>query len=210
MQSDAGRFLNDFGTEGLDTRWISGLSQSQGISVLVRAYLLTKEDRYLVQSRKALEPLLVPIEKGGVASRLSDGSFFIEEYPLKKPKHVLNGFLSAVFGIVDLHRVAPCRRTKAAVDDCWATLEANIAHWDLNGWSAYDLHNCGRAGPRNFATASYHSFHIVQLKYASVQTGNPRFAELSSLWQQNLESTSRRMQAHFAKVYYCISPESKL
>ena len=204
MQFDGGRFLNDFGTGALNAPWISGLSQSLGISVLVRAYLLTQDDRFLVQSRKALRPMLVPIEKGGVASRLADGSFFIEEYPINDPRHVLNGFLSAVFGIIDLHRVDPSQRTKVAVDDCWATLNANIVHWNLDGWSAYDLHNYQHNGLRNFATASYHSLHIVQLRYALTQTGNRRFQELSSQWRHNLEITSRRMHAHFAKIHYRI------
>jgi heparosan-N-sulfate-glucuronate 5-epimerase len=204
MKCENGRFPYDFESGGLKAPWISGLSQGQGISVLVRAYLLTHDDRFMMQSRKALQPMIENIEKGGLSSRLGDGSFFIEEYPLTKPRHVLNGFLSALFGILDLHRVDTTQHTTVVVDDCWETLHKNIDHWNLHGWSAYDLHNYDCNGPRNYSTVSYHSVHIVQLQYASVQSDNTRFHEIACLWQKSLESRTKRMHAHFAKIRYRI------
>jgi hypothetical protein len=203
MKFENGQFPSNSQSGSSNTRSLSGLSQGMGISVLVRAGLLTQDDRFVVQSRKALQPMLISIEKGGVATRLDDGSFFIEEYP-QNPRPVLNGYLAAVFGILDLHRIDPCPRTKTVVDDCWATLNSNIKSWNLDGWSAYDLHNYRGGGSRNFSTSSYHSLHIVQLEYAFAQTKAPLIQEVSVLWQDSFERTTTRMQSLLGKMRYRI------
>jgi hypothetical protein len=113
---DAGRYLIDSQTCGdsqdggwrhdfptthtfqLVPPWLSGMAQGQGASLLTRLYLETKEDQFAEAALRALRPLSVPTEEGGVNARL-DGGSFAEEYPTHPPSFVLNGAFFALWGL---------------------------------------------------------------------------------------------------------------
>ena len=83
----------DLPSRDLKAPWISGLTQSLGISVLLREYQLSNDPRYLDVAAKALEWLRKPMEEGGLSVKMSKGVFY-EEYPnIAKPSHVLNGHM---------------------------------------------------------------------------------------------------------------------
>lgn len=82
--------------------WISALSQSQAISVLMRAYQMTGFAGYLRATLHAFDPFLHPVPVGLASSW--DGHPWYEEYPAADPDHVLNGFM---FALVGLHELAP-------------------------------------------------------------------------------------------------------
>jgi len=56
----------DYPRYNLTAPWPSAMSQGEGISVLVRAYQLTGNVRYLEYAKLTLSSFEVPIEKGGV------------------------------------------------------------------------------------------------------------------------------------------------
>ncbi len=87
----------------LQSPWISGLAQGQGLSVLVRAYHETGEHRYRRMADEAFHSLALPIEQGGVQYTDNDGFLWIEEYLVEPPTHILNGFIWALWGIYDYY-----------------------------------------------------------------------------------------------------------
>jgi hypothetical protein len=81
-------FFYDGGT------WYAGITQALACSVFIRAYILSKEEKWKILARQALLSLLEPIENGGVFKKTPEGYEWVEEYPLsKKHPFVLNGFI---------------------------------------------------------------------------------------------------------------------
>ena len=210
MRFEDGRFNYDIDFLDMKAPWISGLGQGEGMSVLVRAYVLTGEERFLRQAQEAFLPMTRPVDEGGVRTTLHDGSFFIEEYPQRDPVHVLNGFLSAVFGVADLHRVRPTDQTGAVLEACWDTLARNIGCWDLDGWSAYDLHNLGGPGPRNYCTATYQSAHVALLRHAHRRSRRQVLGDVAERWQAGLDSLPTRLRGMAGKVRYRLRHPNEL
>ena len=163
VQSEKGIWFYNFKWLSLNPPWISAMAQGEGISVLVRAWLITGKEIYLDKAIQATKPFTKEIKAGGVLSYIDDMPF-LEEYPTDRPTHVLNGFLYAVIGISDLERFAGIRVEFPSIKDLLQTLEKKLSLWDLGYWSAYDLDRT-TFGFRNPATVSYHRLHISLLTY---------------------------------------------
>ena len=88
--------------ENLINPWYSGLAQGQGLSVLCRAYNVTKNNKYLVSIDRVNQSIKTDISNGGVTYTDTERNIWIEEYIMKgKPTHILNGFIWALWGIYD-------------------------------------------------------------------------------------------------------------
>ena len=75
----------DYPTYELKAPWYSAMAQGLGIEVLIAAYKITDDDKYLHEARLAANALLVPIEENGVAIYLNNGDngIWFEEYAKK-------------------------------------------------------------------------------------------------------------------------------
>ncbi|MGC5324925.1 D-glucuronyl C5-epimerase family protein [Brevibacillus sp. SYSU BS000544] len=118
--------------------WVSGMAQGQGISVLVRAYLLTNEKKYLETAEKALKAFYVKDQ--GTQNLFYDNNqdFWIEEYPQENTTHVLNGYIYALFGIWDYYRVTQDKMALSLWQKGINSLKSNLPNYDVGNWSAYD------------------------------------------------------------------------
>lgn len=126
----------------LKAPWPSAMSQGEGISILVRAYQLTEDERYLECAQGALGSFKASLEEGGVRYRDERGFIWYEEYPsLVKPPHVLNGFIFALFGLYDFYKITGSKEALSLFNEGIETLKANLGQWDLGIWSRYDLTN---------------------------------------------------------------------
>lgn len=122
--------------------WPSAMAQGLGISVLVRAYQLTKDERYLNCAKLALGAFEVPIKQGGILYEDTKGFIWYEEYPSSiDPPHVLNGFIFALLGPYDFYRVTGDSKAHRIFEEGIKTLVANIERYDMGFWSRYDLTN---------------------------------------------------------------------
>lgn len=154
---------------GMSKGFKSGLIQGQAISLLVRAYSVTKDDRYLDLSYKALNFLIKPVQDGGCRVQ---GKWIYEEYPNKKENNlVLNGAISAYWGIYDLSIVS----NKAFVGNILKKSTEDIISllncYDMGIYSRYCLKkNCFYYN--NIASPYYHREHIEQLKILYEMTKN--------------------------------------
>jgi len=83
--------------------WKSAFSQSRGLSVLLRAWQLTGDIKYLEVCKKALIPFTYSVSEGGVAVDLNTAPFY-EEYIAEKPTRVLDGHMFSLFGVYDAVR----------------------------------------------------------------------------------------------------------
>ena len=87
--------------------WKSAFVQSRGLSLLLRAWQITGDEKYLDASKKALVPFTFDILQNGVTAHLLDGKPFYEEYVAAAPTMVLDGHIFSLLGLHDFVRAVP-------------------------------------------------------------------------------------------------------
>lgn len=203
MQNNAeGKWVYNFDWGELKAGWISCMAQGEAISILTRGYWLTAEKQYLNLAVKAAEYLFLNIDAGGVKSSLSDGSVFFEEYPSANVKHVLNGFLYAVIGLIELYNETEIEWIGCLLSDLKNTLEKNIHLWDSGYWSYYDLDNIHTDKRKNLSTIAYHSLHISQLRFIGDYFKSELIINTASKWQKYMRKPLYRLKALKNKILY--------
>lgn len=125
--------------------WESGFSQSRGLSVLLRAWQLTNDDKYLEAAKKALLPFTLEVSEGGVAVDLETAPFY-EEYVAEKPTKVLDGCCFCLFGIYDAVRaIRPevdaeaHHLAKTIFDKGIKGLVKRLPDYDMGYWMKFNL-----------------------------------------------------------------------
>lgn len=131
---------------GVTEAWKSGFSQSRGLSVMLRAWQLTGDDKFLEASKKALLPFTYDISEGGVAVDLEGGTPIYEEYVAAKPTRVMDGHNFCLFGIYDAVRAitpevdgAVHQLAKDIFDKGIAGLIVRLPEYDMGYWMKFNL-----------------------------------------------------------------------
>lgn len=207
--SHNGLWFYEFEWNSLEKNWISCMAQGEGISILVRGYLLTSDEKYLDLAIKVIEPFKKTIKDGGVLSFINGESIFFEEYPTENPVHVLNGFLYSLIGLIELREVLENlvdRKVEASdlgrlIENAVASLEKNIDRWDSGSWSYYDLH-LEEKSIRNISTIIYHMLHVTQLRFIAIKTDNKYLWGVSDRWEGYMDHSIYRMKALVIKIIY--------
>lgn len=144
--------------------WQSAFSQSRGISILLRAFQLTGNDKYAQIAEQALTSFEIHVDKGGVTALTEFGPFY-EEYTASVPTLVLNGMIFALCGIYDFVRVFPQNKTaKKIFDNGIKTLENILPQYDMKFWSRYNLCKADWYPSVDPATIGYQRLHVNQLE----------------------------------------------
>lgn len=91
----------------IESAWKSAFVQSRALSVLLRAWQITGDKKYLEVSTKALRPFLFDIAEGGVAIRRKSAEVFYEEYVADFPTRVIDGHIFSLWGLYDFIRAVP-------------------------------------------------------------------------------------------------------
>jgi len=138
----------------------SAMTQGEGISVLVRAYLLTQDADYLDAARRALGPMQKPLQEGGTCRVVSEG-LILEEVPAEKYKAILNGWVFALFGLYDYLLIADSSEVRQMLERSLSALVAHLPSYNAGYWSYYDLSG-------HLASPFYHRLHIAQLEALSL------------------------------------------
>lgn len=201
-QDDSGRWLSPFDHPrfNLKAPFPSAMSQGLGISCLVRAHDVTGNQAFLDSAVMALKPFSVAIKEGGVAS-FDQGRIFYEEYPGLPYRHVLNGFIYALWGLHDLYRFAGNTAANAFFGDGLATLIEWLPRYDLGFWSLYHIPD----KPPNPATVHYHRLHIDQMQIMHQITGIKVFADYALKWRNCLKNKINGIRVIPAKIRWDLS-----
>ena len=185
--------------EGLYAPWYSGLAQGQGISVLLRAYQLTRNEEYLKAAEKAFLSFQLPVREGGVVSQDENGYLWIEEYLVSPPTHVLNGFIWALWGVYDYYLLTKDETAQEVYQAALRTLADNLQCYDIGYWSLYDL---SLLRLKMIASPFYHRLHIVQLRVMYQLTGEEVFKRFADRWVSYQELIVNRWRAFIAKMIF--------
>ncbi len=174
--------------------WQSAFSQSRGISILLRAYQLTRRKSYSNMAKEALKSFLLPVSDGGVSAFTVHGPFY-EEYTAEVPTLVLNGMIFALCGIYDFVRVFPDdEEAKKIFDDGIKTLESILPYFDMGYWTRYNLCKADWYPKVDPATIGYQRLHATQLEFLYKLTDKKIFDDFAKLCRkQDTFSNAIRM-----------------
>ncbi|HDD62161.1 MAG TPA: hypothetical protein ENF22_06510 [Chloroflexi bacterium] len=187
--------------ELLRSPWYSGLAQGQGISVLVRACLLTQSEAYLKAAEEAFAAFQLPASEGGVITQDQDANLWIEEYVVTPPSHILNGFIWALWGVYDYYLLRNQKPARELYEAGVKTITENLHRYDTGYWSLYDLSS---SKMKMIASPFYHQLHIVQLKVMYTLTGEDVFLRFADRWASYQKRTANRWRAFLQKAIFKI------
>ena len=167
----------------------SAMAQGEGISMLLRAHIVSGDERYMTAAQKAKDFMLKPITEGGTTD-YHDGLIFYEYTHLPV---VLNGWIFSIFGVFDLYLATQDSKYKDIFDLTVSTLERNLPAFDNGYWSMYDLGN-------QITSPFYHRLHIALLQVLFLITNKPIFFEYASRWDSYEKSRKNKLHAFFKKA----------
>lgn len=167
----------------------SSMAQSEGASLLLRAFQEFKSKEYLVAAKKAIDFMLVPIESGGTAE-YQGKALTLKEYT-DKPL-VLNGWIFSIWGLYELTLIETDKNYQKQLQKTLNTLEELIPSFDNKYWSNYDL-------GKNMASPFYHNLHIAQLEVMYELFPREVFKKYAKLWENYMIKKSNRYRAIIKK-----------
>lgn len=169
---------------GLERGWLSGLAQGQAASALTRAYVVTGDDRYAFDAVAAINT----ISERNALLRTFDGALVIEEYPTADPSAVLNGWIYALWGLLDVATVVPGQAAQELLAESLAGLEASMLKYEFSRWSLYSRFPLPG---KDLAKPFYHRLHVAQVAITSEIADSPRMASVADRWARYDTSYNR-------------------
>ena len=204
--SGRGFWLYRFGADGYGSvvsaqspPWASGLAQSRGISMLVRAWRegINLDARELV--RCAAKGMMTSVDQGGLCRRFN-GNVVIEESVVERPQAVLDGIMFAILGLQDYCFLeAGDRPAKELLQETVDSLARLLPQYELGSWSRADLFSQEPPMP---ASLFYHELHVHQLRVLYALYGLPIFFNYAARWQSYLDSVVKRNVALVRKAVF--------
>jgi hypothetical protein len=172
-----------------DSPRISGMSQGQGISLLVKAYELTRDKKYLLLAEEVYSLMLTDIDNGGTRFVTSKDNWWFDERPFigKPPTLTLNGFVYSLFGIADLCHASHDPKYLTAFQKGVAALKELLKSFDRYSWSLYNLY----PNP-HLSNDSYHLCHFNQLRALGYVAKDKAFLRMALKWEKQYHSYSIR------------------
>ena len=163
----------------VDNAWKSAFSQGRGLSILLRAWQITNNDKYLELCTKALVPFTYDINDGGVCANLNEGYPFFEEYVASEPTMVLDGHIFSLFGLYDFVRAVPKEidsenhaLAKTVFENGIKSLIHFLPEYDMGFWLKFNLCKMAHYPKIDPCTIGYIRLVNLQLKVLYKITGN--------------------------------------
>lgn len=190
-QDEKGGWPSDFDhtfykgrTESMKAPWYSAMAQGQVLSVLSRAYHLTREDKYKLAALKGLTIYTIPVELGGVLRKFENKYLFYEEYPTEPASYVLNGYIYSVIGLFDVFDTFNDNLSEKLYFEGIKTLKRVLSLYDLGNRTAYDLtHYSNECVPPNVARWGYHSTHVILMSaLCCIEPNEKMFQDVFERW----------------------------
>ncbi|WP_449132871.1 D-glucuronyl C5-epimerase family protein [Senegalimassilia anaerobia] len=187
-----------FGPIGSERYTVSSMAQGEGCSMLLRAHAAFGDERYRAAALKAAEFMLVDVDDGGVSSH-DEGELFLEEYPQRPRRSVMNGWVFSLFGLYD----ASLADSRFAVpfEQSAETLARHLDDYDAGYWSYYDLEH-------RIASPAYHHLHIAQLRAMADLSGDARFSAKAEAYERYQESPANCRKAIARKALQKLTEKS--
>ena len=152
----------------------SAMAQGEGASLLIRGYLLTGQQNYLIAAKKAIDFMLLSSNQGGTSASFEEGLCLLEY--TNRP-YVFNGWIFAYFGLYDYCLVSSDDSYLRWLDSTKRCLLSLLPRMDNGYWSMYD-------GGSTIASPFYHRLHISLLTVMYEITQEEEFLNYSRLFEK--------------------------
>ncbi|WP_352405038.1 D-glucuronyl C5-epimerase family protein [Sporanaerobacter acetigenes] len=176
----------------------SAMCQSEGASVLLRAYVYTKEKKYFDKAKLAIDFMLQDTNKGGCTNVVNE-RLFLQEYVSDANLSVLNGWIFSIFGLLDLTLVLDDETYKNALSNTLDALCDSLEEYDRGFWSSYDLKG-------TIASPAYHDLHIMQLELLYTIFKNDNLKVYSEKWRKYQNNKCYKTIAMLVKLKQKVLP----
>jgi len=156
----------------------SSMAQGEGISMLVRAAIITDDKRFADAAAKAKEFMLKPISEGGTTKYNGDNVILYED--TDNPV-ILNGWIFSLWGLYDYCKYFGDEESDIILKKTLETLKRKLPDFDTKYWSKYD-------DGKNICSPFYHKLHIAQLNVMHDLFGDPIYKEFADKWKKYQDS----------------------
>ena len=152
----------------------SSMAQGEGISMLIRAAIVTDDKRFADASAKAKEFMLKPISEGGTTEYKGEDVLFYED--TDNPV-ILNGWIFSLWGLYDYCKYFQDKEASVILQKTLGTLKRKLSDFDTGYWSKYD-------NGKRICSPFYHKLHIAQLKTMHDMFGDTIYKEFADQWEK--------------------------
>lgn len=168
----------------------SSMAQGEGISMLLRAAIVSGDPRFTDAAEKAKVFMLKPLGEGGTTEYDGEDVIFYED---TDSPVILNGWIFSLWGLLDYCNYTGDNGTRAILERTLNTLKKKLPEFDIRYWSNYDVggHIC---------SPFYHQLHIAQLRVMYDLFGDPIYEATANRWELYQASRWNKARAFLKKA----------
>lgn len=161
--------------------YTSGMSSGLAVNVFSKAYLLSKDEKYLALAKKLVNGFFIPISEGGFTYMENEGWWFEEfaDTAIHTP-FVLDGHIFALTGVHEYWKITKNDSAATVIQKGVTALKNKLPQYDIgNGWAYYDKYKLP-------ADKHYQRVLTSQMQQLSDITGDAIFASYYNKWKAPL------------------------
>ena len=163
--------------------WFSGLAQGNALSFFSRAYETTGDNYFKALADSLFNTFMLIDSDSDIWTVFVDSLnyYWIEEYPFSPKTHVLNGFLTAIFGLYDYYLISHDGRCAILFEASCTTIARYVHEFRNPGDISFYclLHKAPLLG--------YHHLVIQQLRYMTDITSAEYFGAFADTLEADHE-----------------------
>lgn len=171
----------------------SAMCQSEGVSLLIRAYIESNNKKYIDCAKKAIEFMITDDKHGGTCTYDGEKIIFQEYVCDNDNIAVLNGWVFSIFGLYDYAKYSNDKKYKEILKRTLKTLAIDLPKYDRKYWSNYDQKG-------TIASPAYHDLHIKQLKLLYELFHIDQFINYAEKWEKCENSKLNKIMAMLIKL----------
>lgn len=169
----------------------SSMAQGEGVSLLLRAYKIIDDKKYLESAKKAIEFMLLPISKGGTTKYVGEDIYL---YECTHDPLILNGWIFSLWGLYDYYKYTQNAEIQKVLNTTLLSLKKKLPEFDIKYWSNYE------EGGQRISSPFYHKLHIAQFRVMHELFGDSIYKEYADIWEKYQNSFWKSKVAFVKKV----------
>jgi hypothetical protein len=167
-------FWYDYAPAGQRAPWFNAMTQGLVLSFFVRLYRVTGNAMHLAAARRVFRSFQrLGQQRRPWVAYVDGGYLWLEHYPRRRPGHILNAHLHAVFGIYEYWQATRSPEARRVLLGAVTTMRHHAGRFRRpGGVSLYGLRT-------RSLILKYHEIHIWQLRLLAKISGSAEFGRLS-------------------------------
>ncbi len=188
---DAGGWPLDFpaASPHAGRHYLSALVQGQALSVLARAYILTRDTTYLEVARRAVRTFERDILDGGVCTPMAGNGLFFEQWAVYPAAHTLEGMVFALLGLHDFLALVDDTDISTFIQRAHDSLHRFLPEFETGYWTRADLLN------RRLASDAQQEQQVNLLQALSQAMGCEECAAGAARWKRHQQRGITRLRS---------------